>query len=233
MLQRRTNGEAERVPFARTKGAVPSRNRRSDPMDDVSRMLLFAKVVDHGSISAAARLVRQTPSAVSKQIRQLEDHTRSRLLNRTRHGIAPTAEGWALYEKCAGLVEKFNEAQAFIAGFDGVPRGHLRVASSVAFAKYQLIPRLPDFLARHPALRVSLEATDRDVDIEAEGFDAAIRIASSARSPTSSNGRSCGARACSAPRPSTSTGPAPRPASRTSPTMPASRSRGRASATTG
>ena len=62
-------------------------------MDISAQMLIFANVVEEGSISAAARSVGQTPSAVSKQIGLLEDHVRYRLLNRTRTGVSPTQEG--------------------------------------------------------------------------------------------------------------------------------------------
>ena len=152
-------------------------------MDRSSQMLIFAKVVDYGSISAAARAMGQTPSAVSKQIGLLEDHVRNRLLNRTKNGVSPTSEGMDLYEKCAALAEKFNEAEAHILSLDGTPRGKLRVASSVAFAKYQLIPRIPSFLKKCPDVQVSLEVTDRYVDLAAEGFDAAICIAEQRKKP--------------------------------------------------
>lgn len=146
-------------------------------MDMSAQMIIFAKVVDQGSISAAARSMGQTPSAVSKQIGLLENQIHNRLLNRTSGGVSPTSEGWEFYEKCAALAEKFREAEAHIQNLDGTPRGALRVASSVAFGKYQLIPRLPKFLDAYPEIQMSLEVTDRNVDLSAEGFDATICIA--------------------------------------------------------
>lgn len=152
-------------------------------MDVSAQMLIFAKVVDHGSISAAARAMGQTPSAVSKQIGLLEDQVHNRLLNRSQHGVSPTSEGKEFYEKCAALAEKFSEAQAHIQSLDGTPRGRLRIATSVAFGTYQLIPRMPKFLAQHTEVKVSLETTDRDVDLATEGFDVAICIAEQHRKP--------------------------------------------------
>ena len=146
-------------------------------MDMSSQMLIFATVVERGSISAAARAMGQTPSAVSKQIGLLEDHVSYRLLNRTRTGVLPTQEGQEFYEKCQAMAEKFHEAEALIRNLDGVPRGKLRVTSSVAFGKSQLIPVLPQFLRAHPEVQLSLELTDRDVDLQAEGLDAAICFA--------------------------------------------------------
>jgi DNA-binding transcriptional LysR family regulator len=152
-------------------------------MDMSSQMLIFAKVVDHGSISAAARAMGQTPSAVSKQIGFLEDRVRNRLLNRTKDGVSPTSEGREFYEKCAALAEKFNEAEAHMLSLDGTPRGKLRIASSVAFGKYQLVPLIPKFLAKYPEVQISLEATDRQVDLAVEGFDAVICIAEQRQDP--------------------------------------------------
>jgi DNA-binding transcriptional LysR family regulator len=146
-------------------------------MDISAQMLIFATVVERGSISAAARIIGQTPSAVSKQIGMLEDQVHYRLLNRTRTGVSPTQEGQEFYEKCKAMAEKFKEAEALILNFDGIPRGMLKIASSVAFGKSQLIPALPKFLDENPDVRVSLELTDRVVDLQSEGFDATICFA--------------------------------------------------------
>nr|WP_252731338.1 LysR family transcriptional regulator [Lentibacter algarum] len=146
-------------------------------------MLIFATVVEQGSFSAAARSMGQTPSAVSKQIGLLEDQVHYRLLNRTRTGVSPTGEGQEFYEKCKEMAEKFKEAEALIANFDGVPRGKLRVASSVAFGKSQLVPAIPKFLEAYPEVQVSLDLTDRTVDLQSEGFDAVICFAEQHKSP--------------------------------------------------
>lgn len=152
-------------------------------MDISAQMLIFATVVEQGSISGAARSMGQTPSAVSKQIGLLEDQVHYRLLNRTRTGISPTLEGQAFYEKCKAMADKFKEAEAMILSFDGVPRGVLRVASTVAFGKSQLIPALPEFMEENPEVQVSLDLTDREIDLRSEGFDAAICFAEQRKNP--------------------------------------------------
>jgi len=152
-------------------------------MDISAQMLIFATVVEQGSISAAARSIGQTPSAVSKQIGLLEDQVHYRLLNRTRTGVSPTQEGQDFYEKCKAMAEKFKEAEAMIHNLDGVPRGELKVASTVAFGKSQLIPALPEFMGENPEVQVSLDLTDREIDVPAEGFDAAICFAEQRKSP--------------------------------------------------
>ncbi len=146
-------------------------------MDISAQMLIFATVVEQGSISAAARTMGQTPSAVSKQISLLEDHVHYRLLHRTRTGVTPTQEGQDFYEKCKAMAEKFKEAEALIHNLDGIPRGKLKIAATVAFGKSQLIPALPQFMAENPEVKVSLDLTDREIDLQSEGFDVAICFA--------------------------------------------------------
>lgn len=146
-------------------------------MDISSQMLVFVKVVEMGSISAASRASGQTPSAVSKQIGHLEDHVGHRLLHRTRAGVYVTDEGREYYEKCRAVAEKFNEAEEHISSFNVGPKGVLRVASSVAFGKSQLIGALPEFLNLYPETSVTLELTDRQVDIEEENYDVSINFA--------------------------------------------------------
>lgn len=143
-------------------------------MDFSAQMLIFANVVEHGSISAAARSMGQTPSAVSKQIGLLEDQVHYRLLNRTRIGVSPTQEGQDFYEKCRAMADKFKEAEALILNLDGTPRGKLKIACTVAFGKSQLIPALPMFMKEFPEIEVSLDLTDRSIDLQSEGFDVAI-----------------------------------------------------------
>ena len=146
-------------------------------MDISAQMLIFATVVEQGSISAAARSMGQTPSAVSKQIGLLEDQVHYRLLNRTRTGVSPTQEGQGFYEKCRAMADKFKEAEALIQNMDGIPRGKLKIASTVAFGKSQLIPALPKFMEENPEVQVSLDLKDREVDLQGEGFDVAICFA--------------------------------------------------------
>lgn len=152
-------------------------------MDISAQMLIFATVVEQGSISAAARSVGQTPSAVSKQIGLLEDQVHYRLLNRTRTGVSPTQEGQDFYEKCREMADKFKEAEALLLNLDGVPRGTLRIVCSVAFGKSQLIPALPGFMEENPEVQVSLDLTDREVDLQSEGFDVAICFAEQRKRP--------------------------------------------------
>ena len=145
-------------------------------MDIASQMLLFVRTVDHGGFSAAARSLELTPSAVSKQIRRLEDRLGVRLLNRSTRRVAFTAEGRAFYERAARIATEIAALEAFATAMGEQVRGTLRVTATVAFAKARLLPLFPEFLRAHPDLDLELEVTDRSVDLIEEKIDVAIRF---------------------------------------------------------
>ncbi|HUF86599.1 MAG TPA: LysR family transcriptional regulator [Thermohalobaculum sp.] len=145
-------------------------------MEISSQMVLFARVVEAGSFSAAARAVGHSPSAVSRQIAHLEDRLGVRLLNRSKHGLALTEEGRAFHERCLEVAARISDAESFVASMSDRPQGVLRVVSTVAFAKAQLLPLMPEFFERYPDVRLALELTDRPIDLSGEGIDVAIRF---------------------------------------------------------
>lgn len=145
-------------------------------MDIASQMILFANVVDHGSFSATARSLGLTPSAVSKQISQLEDKLGVRLLNRSTRHVTTTLEGRSFYERCAQISAEVHRAEELAQSFSGRPQGNLRIAATVAFGKARLMPLMPAFTASYPALKVELELTDRHIDLSDSEFDLAIRF---------------------------------------------------------
>lgn len=122
-------------------------------MDLSSRMILFAKVVGTESLSAAMRELGQTPSSVSRQIGHLEDRLHLRLLNRSSHGLSLTREGQEVYRATADIAGRGDDAERMALSVGGHPSGFLRVASTVAFGKAQLIPILGDIVAIYPERR--------------------------------------------------------------------------------
>lgn len=145
-------------------------------MELSSQMILFARVVEGGSFSAAARELSHSPSAVSKQIGALEDRLGLRLLSRTQHGISLTEEGRVFYSRCAEVAATVADTRSLLESMAGHPRGVLRVTATVAFGKAQILPILPAFLETVPDLRISLELTDRHADVYSEDVDVAIRF---------------------------------------------------------
>lgn len=135
---------------------------------------VFVRVVDRGTLSAAAETLDMTPSAVSKLIGRLEDRLGARLLNRTTRKLQLTPEGAAFYESGVRILGELDAAERE-AAVGAVPRGRLRVNCNVPFGQHYLLPLIPAFLAAHPEIAVDISLTDRVVDLLEERADVAIR----------------------------------------------------------
>lgn len=140
-------------------------------------MLAFVRVVDAHSFSGAARLLGLTRSAVSRQIAALEDGLGVRLLNRTTRQLSTTEAGAVYYEHCVRILAEAAAAERAVMDLDEAPRGLLRINAPMSFGQGHLGAAVAEFMSRHPALRVELILDDRVVDLVADGFDVAVRIA--------------------------------------------------------
>lgn len=140
-------------------------------------MLAFVRVVDAHSFSGAARLLGLTRSAVSRQIAALEDGLGVRLLNRTTRQLSTTEAGAIYYEHCVRILAEAAAAERAVMDLDEAPRGLLRINAPMSFGQTHLGAAVAEFMSRHPALRVELILDDRVVDLVADGFDVAVRIA--------------------------------------------------------
>lgn len=145
-------------------------------MELSSQMILFARVVEGGSFSAAAHEISQSPSAVSKQISALEDRLGLRLLTRTQQGITLTEEGKVFHGRCIKIADTVMDTQCLLESMATHPRGVLRLSTTVAFGKAQILPLLPEFLAAYPDVSVSVALTDRPADPFTEDIDIGIRF---------------------------------------------------------
>ena len=152
-------------------------------MDIANQMILFAKVVENEGFSAAARELGLTPSAVSRQIGHLEDRLGTRLLNRSTRLVSLTEVGKEFYARCADVARNVADAEAMVLSLVDHPQGRLRVASTVAFAKSQLMPLMPEFTRLNPDVKLSFELTDRLVDLVEERIDMAIRFTEQLNDP--------------------------------------------------
>ncbi|MFQ6313209.1 LysR family transcriptional regulator [Lysobacter capsici] len=144
-------------------------------IDRLKRMALFARVVELGSMSAAARELDMTPSAVSQQLRQLEAETGVVLLHRSTRKLTTTEIGQAYYEDCAAMLHAARNADGRLGDLRDEPRGELRIAVPVGFASH-LAPALAPLLRAYPALSLRVFADDRQIDLIAERIDLAIRV---------------------------------------------------------
>ncbi|WP_395022072.1 LysR family transcriptional regulator [Dongia sp.] len=145
-------------------------------MDQVAAMRSFRKVLELGSFSAAARQLGLSKAAVSKQVSELEAYLGATLIHRTTRRLHPTDAGQAYFESAASLLDELEAADAAVRHLQSEPAGTLRVSVPSAFGQVCLSAMLSELCRRHPKLTVSVEATDRLVDLVEEGFDAAIRI---------------------------------------------------------
>jgi DNA-binding transcriptional LysR family regulator len=145
-------------------------------MDRLAAMEVFVLVVDTGSFSAAARRLNVGQPAVSKLIAQLEERLGVKLLVRTTRGLTSTEAGLNYYERARRAIEEAEEAELAARGAATSLTGKLRIAAAVTFARIHLMPRLPEFLQRHPDLEIEVVLDDRNVDLVQEGIDVALRM---------------------------------------------------------
>ena len=145
-------------------------------MDRLVAMEAFVLVVDTGSFSAAARRLNVGQPAVSKLVAQLEERLGVKLLVRTTRGLTATEAGLKYYERARRSIEEADEAESAARGAGSGLTGRLRICGAVTFARIHLMPRLPEFLARHPELEMEVVLDDRNIDLVQEGIDVALRM---------------------------------------------------------
>jgi DNA-binding transcriptional LysR family regulator len=148
----------------------------NNSLDSLPDMAAFARVVEAGSFSEAARQLGVTPSAVSRQVARLEGVLRVRLLERTTRKLRLTEAGTAAYTRCQTLVAAAREVLALSDTNTATPRGLVRISMPKAFGRQVVHPLMPAFLQQYPEVDVQLVITDRTVDLYEDAIDLAIRI---------------------------------------------------------
>ena len=143
-------------------------------MEDLKRMAVFAAVVQHGSMSGAARALGMSTSAVSQQVRKLESDGGVTLLHRSTRKLALTEAGQRYHARCAAMWAAAEQARAELAASRDAPSGELRMSATVGFARH-IAPALGDLLAAHPALRLRLLVDDSTIDLINARIDLAVR----------------------------------------------------------
>lgn len=141
-----------------------------------AQLQAFLAVARTSSFSAAARELRVSRSAVSQSVRQLEEHLRVTLVQRTTRSVALTEAGRRLVDGVAPAVAQTAATLAEVSAKPGEPIGRLRLTLPHAAFPLVIAPVLPTFRARHPRVEVEVVFDDRMVDIVAAGFDAGIRL---------------------------------------------------------
>lgn len=147
-------------------------------MHDLNDMYLFAKVVEQGGYSAAARHLGMQVSRLSRRINDLEGSLGVRLLNRTTRKISLTDVGQTFYQHCVALVAEAQAARDAVDRTRAAPQGLVRLSCPVGLLHSNVAGIVARFLADKPLVRIHVEATNRRVDVVEEGFDIALRVRS-------------------------------------------------------
>jgi DNA-binding transcriptional LysR family regulator len=155
--------------------ATPGCLAGEDLMDRVAAMTTFVKVVEAGSLSAAARTLDLSLASVSRQVDGLEEHLRTRLLVRTTRHMALTEGGRTYYDQAKRILAAIEEAEVTLSAQHAMPSGRLIISAPVLFGRVYVAPLLPEFMARYPEVAIDLLLLDRPVSLVEEGIDVAVR----------------------------------------------------------
>lgn len=144
--------------------------------DRLDLLHTFVRIVEAGSLSAAAQQLHTTQPTVSRRLQQLERLLGLRLLQRSTHAMKLTEDGERCFEHARELLERWHAAEADLRGVQDEPRGTLRVLVPTVFGQQQLIAPMVALLAQHPGVAVEWLLDDRLPDFIAEGIDCAVHI---------------------------------------------------------
>ena len=147
-------------------------------MDRLAAMEAFVRVIETGSFSAAAQLMRIGQPAVSKAVGQLEQRLGVRLVLRSTRGLTPTEAGQSFYQEAKAIIERAEQAELAASSSGKGLSGRLRVSAPVTFARLHVVPKLELLLSAHPALDIEVVLNDREVDVIEEGIDVALWMGS-------------------------------------------------------
>ena len=145
-------------------------------MDRLKALETFVAVALRGSLTAAAKAEGVAPAIMGRRLDALEAHLGVKLMVRTTRRITLTHEGSAFLEDCQRVLTDLANAEASVSAGGVRASGHLRLTAPAGFGRRHVAPLVPQFRALHPEVQVSLNLSDRVVDLAAEGYDCAVRV---------------------------------------------------------
>lgn len=145
-------------------------------MQDLNDLYYFAKVVEYGGFAPAGRALGEPKSKLSRRIALLEERLGVRLIQRSTRHFSVTEVGQTFHAHCRAMLVEAEAAAESIEMTRSTPRGVVRLSCPTMLLDYRVAAMVADFMARCPEVQVHLEATNRRVDVIAEGFDLAIRV---------------------------------------------------------
>ncbi len=148
---------------------------RAGPVDRLTSLTAFVRVVDSGGFSAAGRRLNMSTTMVSNHVQALEDQLGARLLHRTTRKVSLTEVGKAYYDRCIQILADLEQADDIAGALQSTPRGTLRVYTATHIVPF-IAPVVAGFLASYPDVKVDLTMGERTIDMIDEGYDVAIRL---------------------------------------------------------
>jgi DNA-binding transcriptional LysR family regulator len=145
-------------------------------MDKLKQMESFVSVATRGSLTAAANAEGVAPAIMGRRLDALEERLGVKLLVRTTRRITLTHEGSAFLEDCQRLLIDVANAEASVSAGGVKASGHLRITAPAGFGRRHVAPLVPRFRRQHADVTISLNLSDRVVDLAGEGFDCAVRV---------------------------------------------------------
>lgn len=145
-------------------------------MDKFKQIETFAAVAAKGSLTAAAQAEGVAAAIIGRRLDALEERLGVKLMLRTTRRITLTHEGSAFLEDCQRVLSDLHNAEASVSAGGVKASGHVRITAPAGFGRRHVAPLVPQFRQQHPEVTVSLNLSDRVVDMAAEGFDCAVRV---------------------------------------------------------
>src|SRR6478735_9699526 len=145
-------------------------------MDKLKQLESFVSVSTRGSLTAAAKAEGVAPAIMGRRLDALEERLGVKLLLRTTRRLTLTHEGSAFLEDCQRLLVELANAEASVSAGGVKASGHLRVTAPAGFGRRHVAPLVPRFHELHPEVTISLNLSDRLVDMAGESFDCAVRV---------------------------------------------------------
>jgi DNA-binding transcriptional LysR family regulator len=153
-------------------------------MDTLTGIKAFRQVVESGSFVAAAERLDVSTANVSKHVMRIEKRLGVRLLNRNSRTLSLTEPGRVYFERCKTILDDLEQTELELGCFNSAPRGTLRITAPSWFAGQQDFAEfLADYRRRYPEIVLDISLEDRFVDLVAEGYDVALRVAGRVGSP--------------------------------------------------
>ncbi|MFY3330366.1 LysR family transcriptional regulator [Achromobacter xylosoxidans] len=144
--------------------------------DLASSLEFFVLLARHRNLSTVARQLDLTPPAATKRLAQLEARLGVRLVNRTTRSISLTPEGETYLHYATRILADVREMEEVVSSSGSVPKGLLRINSTLGFGRTAIAPIVSEFALHHPQVEVQLDVTDRPIDLVESGVDLGIRF---------------------------------------------------------